>query len=1733
MHKTRNRLIAALLTFAMCLGVISPLSAFADDGTTTTHTDTSTSTAVASIGNTKFTSLASAVESAKFASEEENAEEATYTVTLLKCVDISSTGLNITGKVILDLNGHTITAANTDAGNIDVAGGDLTLKDSSATDAAEGTGKIVTNTDYSNTAGYCIILVTNAGNFTMDGGTIDTSRDNDPVNKGQFAVGFQGNCKNTITINGGTIRAGWYAISGHGTYQSDTSVVDIVGGKLISTSDYVIYAPSSATINIKGGTIESHILSTSGAAGAIAQRSGTINITGGEFVCTGTGNTGNYGDGTGGMDNAVISIGTGNAGLYGNCSLKIEDGSFTTSTNKIIDIVNSSSATYTATLTITGGTYNKIDATLAGMADDIYFTAGYADDDTAKATVLYTAAARTTSAGSENIETAENDIISVTTVAEETTAATPTLIVLNEDITLAHLDVAHTYGDVTLSKTNLTNSGTQKSEIAGSYNVTYDLNGNNLTYTGAENKSWVEKTSGYVYTETGAIVSNGDVLTIEDSTKAGTTERGGKFLYEGTLVSSSVVLCPESSGAVNASNVTFDFGKAGGFFPKNNATAVTITACDVTADTYGVGTNAAKLDNYGVKITIKDSKITSTGTLGVGAMINVAGTLDIENSEIDGGNQGVIVRAGTATIKNTKITTRGEYAGGTKDNVFYNGIQRWRATWSSGTCVPAAALTIGDKQGTGSTTYAADAIVTLENVTLTGENSFPALYVSGKTANKTTVTVTNSTIEGNIVEDANNTTNQITVTLDDATIEKITNLTEEVPSSYLSSGNYKQVLTKDSQGNTTAVTIVASNAATPYQLVVNGEATTETSVEVTMNPGDTLPVSISGLTSETPVWAVSEENNASKAYVELDASSNAITAKAATDDKEVEVTATVGKTKFTIKVKVEQLTSSLTSTQTVTKAAGNENEATVTAPTLAASDTNSPYATTIEAINSAISGQGITWKTRGLKGAQNGDTVIIYPEGSGEADTNGVTDNGIVITEGEKDEDILKALNAWIVKKIDAISDESVTTEAKAAVKARYSLPTDLPTVKVAISTADTGALKYSDTDYNGADKKADVAVKNNAIELEYGEKITLTYTAPDKGDYTGATATITLATADVSDETNESGTDGSTTTTTTATETPVVTVTDNSNNNTATIEAKKVDSTGVKLTVTISVAGKPELTTTQEIKVTVKKQTPKITVSGDSVEIKGTATKEKLTASGAFTFTVTDKYNSGTTLTDGTDGTLNISINEVEEDNPTSAAVTFTPIGTKADTYDVATLENGITWTANIVKLELALKASSTLTTKENGVYKNVELEFVLPTGVTNETFTGTDKTTMDGILSNFKNWKVSAKGYLYPVQEDGTAVTTTLADSTTAITTPQLFVKYLNEQLANQNGTAYPYVIDESLQDTNATATESEKDYVQNTAKLAETTISYDTDEAAKVLDLLFDKGAESTDLTAENVEKNLLAYLESALDIDLNETPSTSDPIQGGETTGEEGEEQTTTTTPAKPKVLAKAVYDVTYKDEDGNEQNYFGGEEREIVLPYPGDAQKDTYANYVVAHLVLHEQGEKASKNGTVEYLTPTQETDGLHVKVTSLSTLVAMATDQVVTLPSTASDTTEEEKKTDTASVAPAAKDDSGAIILAGAVVATVVVGGIIYYNWDKLPVHKIEGTVVDTNGAAIANATVTLAKDGKVVKTVTTDANGYYSAKVAKGDYTITVTVGEASATAEGSTGASAQLAIA
>jgi flagellar hook assembly protein FlgD len=75
------------------------------------------------------------------------------------------------------------------------------------------------------------------------------------------------------------------------------------------------------------------------------------------------------------------------------------------------------------------------------------------------------------------------------------------------------------------------------------------------------------------------------------------------------------------------------------------------------------------------------------------------------------------------------------------------------------------------------------------------------------------------------------------------------------------------------------------------------------------------------------------------------------------------------------------------------------------------------------------------------------------------------------------------------------------------------------------------------------------------------------------------------------------------------------------------------------------------------------------------------------------------------------------------------------------------------------------------------------------------------------------------------------------------------------------------------------------------------------------------------------------------------------------------------------------------------------------------------------------------------------------------------------------------------------------------------------VGGItLAANWSKLPVHKVEGSLVDQNGAPVANAVIDLEKNCTIVKTMTTDASGHFKAYVPQGEYNLIATVGEETA---------------
>lgn len=254
---------------------------------------------VAKIGDTTYTDLQTALDAANG-----------QTVVLQQDVDVSAAGLKITGTATLDLNGNDVKAANTNPGQIRVEG-NLTLKDT------VGQGKIYTETDYTGgPTGYAVVDVY-GGTFTMESGSIEAVRP-DANGKGQFGVGV--NEGSTINIKGGTIKAGWYAISGNGNDLNESNTVNVSGGTLISTADYAIYHPQAGTLNIEGGTID-------GAKGGVSMNRGTLNVSGGTIQNQGTGDTGNWGDGTGGMAGSAINL----AAEYGEVTANITGGTFISS----------------------------------------------------------------------------------------------------------------------------------------------------------------------------------------------------------------------------------------------------------------------------------------------------------------------------------------------------------------------------------------------------------------------------------------------------------------------------------------------------------------------------------------------------------------------------------------------------------------------------------------------------------------------------------------------------------------------------------------------------------------------------------------------------------------------------------------------------------------------------------------------------------------------------------------------------------------------------------------------------------------------------------------------------------------------------------------------------------------------------------------------------------------------------------------------------------------------------------------------------------------------------------------------------------------------------------------------------------------------------------------------------------------------------------------------------------
>lgn len=250
----------------------------------------------------------------------------------------------------------------------------------------------------------------------------------------------------------------------------------------------------------------------------------------------------------------------------------------------------------------------------------------------------------------------------------------------------------------------------ETSHMKLSNNSIIDLNGHDLVYTG---------------TATIPFNTSGITAAITDTSVSG-TGRGGTLSITGERDGSQSVF--EIAGTtLNVSNINVQ--STGCVFYPRGAAVLNITNCDITTTgVFCVATNAGDQAYYGVTINIADSSLTAAAENydDCAIMMNVSGSLNIENSVITGDRQGLFVRAGDVTVVNSKIVLTGNWAAQevNDENAYHN------EDWQSGNEAPSAAIVAGNRNGT----YFADANVTIENSTITAPKEVVAIYVDATSA---------------------------------------------------------------------------------------------------------------------------------------------------------------------------------------------------------------------------------------------------------------------------------------------------------------------------------------------------------------------------------------------------------------------------------------------------------------------------------------------------------------------------------------------------------------------------------------------------------------------------------------------------------------------------------------------------------------------------------------------------------------------------------------------------------------------------------------------------------------------------------------------------------------------------------------------------------------------------------------------------------------------------------------
>ena len=194
-------------------------------------------------------------------------------------------------------------------------------------------------------------------------------------------------------------------------------------------------------------------------------------------------------------------------------------------------------------------------------------------------------------------------------------------------------------------------------------------------------------------------------------------------------------------------------------FPQGDAAKLVCKNSEISAVTYAVGTNAGTTDNYNVQIILDHSGFSTTGADSCAVMINVKGSLKADYCTIVGGRQGLIVRAGDATVNNSKIISRTKCT--EVANKYYineDGTVVNETKWKSGNEVPQAGVVVGNYYNSSvsesSYAYLAEAKLDITNTDISVEDATLAtIYLADNKVYKAIMNINgNSNITGALID---------------------------------------------------------------------------------------------------------------------------------------------------------------------------------------------------------------------------------------------------------------------------------------------------------------------------------------------------------------------------------------------------------------------------------------------------------------------------------------------------------------------------------------------------------------------------------------------------------------------------------------------------------------------------------------------------------------------------------------------------------------------------------------------------------------------------------------------------------------------------------------------------------------------------------------------------------------------------------------------------------------------